>query len=351
MSHRNCKQRKAFSLIELLVVMVILGILMALLIPGIQAAREAARNTSSKNNLKQLGLAMANHEASKSYFAPSWLGTAPASGNDNIDGWSIFALLLPYLEQDVVQSKIDFSVSYNLAPSVTTADGATARLSALRVPAYLSPSEPRDEVRFDGGEPNHYPINYAVNLGTWFVWDPATGQGGNGAAYPNSRLKAGSFADGMSNTLAMSEVKAWNAYYRNAALAAPAMPTTASAVCSLGGDFKSNSGHTEWVDGRAHQIGFTTVFRPNTYVKCTISGTDYDVDWSNWQEGKGLNQATPNLTPTYAAVTARSYFAGMVNVLMMDGSVRATSDEVNLGVWRAISTRNGQELLPDDLQK
>jgi hypothetical protein len=221
----------------------------------------------------------------------------------------------------------------------------------LRVPVYLSPSEPRDEARFDGGILKHYPINYAVNLGTWFVYNPATGEGGPGAAYPNSKLKAGQFSDGLSNTLAFAEVKAWQAYYRNAGLASPAFPTSAADIAALGGDFKTNTGHTEWVDGRSHQIGFTTIFPPNARILNSISGVTYDVDWTNWQEGKGLAAATPTLTPTYAAVTARSYFSGMVNVAMMDASVRAIPNEINLGVWRAVSTRNGKELLPDDFHK
>ena len=345
------RSRQAFTLIELLVVMVIIGILIAILIPGVQAAREAARNNASKNNLRQNGLAWANYEAAKSHYAPSWLPTVPTGAN--VDGWSVFGQLLPYLEQQVIQSKIDYKVSYNNAIAINTADGTPTQVSAMRVPTFVSPAEPRDEVRFDGSPavPKHYPINYAVNLGEWFVFDPATGQGGNGAAYPDSKLKAAHFTDGLSNTLCMSEVKGWQSYYRNAGLANPTFPATPADICTLGGEHKTNSGHTEWVDGRAHQIGFTTVFAPNTFVPCTVSGVTYDVDWNNWQEGRNLNAATPDLTPTYAAVTARSYFRGMVNVLLMDGSVRAIDDNINLGVWRAISTRNGQEALPDDFNK
>jgi prepilin-type N-terminal cleavage/methylation domain-containing protein/prepilin-type processing-associated H-X9-DG protein len=343
-------RRKAFTLIELLVVMVIIALLIALLLPAVQAARESARNTSSKNNLRQISLAMANHEAAKGYYPPSWLQPVSPNGT-NYEGWSIFAQLLPHLEQGLINEQIDYTMSYNLTSNVTTADGTVTRISALRVPTYLSPSEPRDEARFDGGILRHYPINYAVNMGTWFVWDPATGEGGNGAAYPNSKLKAGQFTDGMTSTIAFAEVKGWQAYYRNAGHANPAMPLSDADVATLGGDFKTNSGHTEWVDGRCHQIGFTTVFPPNARILNTISGVTYDVDWTNWQEGKDLNAAIPNNTRTYAAVTARSYFSGMVNVAMMDGSVRAIPNEINLGVWRAISTRNGKEILPDDFNK
>ncbi len=153
--------------------------------------------------------------------------------------------------------------------------------------------------------------------------------------------------------MCFGEVKAWNPYYRNAAQTASTLdgnPPSLATICGLGGTFKANSGHTEWVDGRAHQIGFTTVFRPNAKVLCTESSEEHDVDWTNWQEGKDLAASTPALTPTYAAVTARSRHGGGVNVSMMDGSVRWIEDKINLGVWRALSTRNGGEIMPSDDQ-
>jgi prepilin-type processing-associated H-X9-DG protein len=214
----------------------------------------------------------------------------------------------------------------------------------MRVPTYLCPSELRDEVRISDGVPEHYPLNYAVNLGVWFVWDPASKLGGSGIFYPDSRLKASQIRDGLSFTLCAAEVKAWNPYYRNAALAGSLESPTPSDICDLGGILKTNSGHTEWVDGRAHQIGFTTTFRPNEKVLCEEGGVVYDVDWTNQQEGKSTS------VPTYAAVTARSYHGGGVNVVMMDGSVRWFDDEINLGVWRAYSTRDDGELIPDEAQ-
>lgn len=339
---RGGHRHGGFTLIELLVVMLIIGILASLLLVGVQHSREAARNTSCKNNLRQIGLAVANYEVHKGHFPPSWKPTAPDE-QGNINGWSTQALLLPYLEQTMIQSKIDFDLSYKAAGSVVTADGESILLSALRVPTYLCPSEVRDEVRISGGTPEHYPLNYAVNEGVWFVWDPATKKGGDGAFYPDSRLEDGSFFDGMSYTVALAEVKGWNPYYRNAALAGDSLATIPSPadICSLGGDFKTNSGHTEWVDGRVHQIGFTTTYRPNEAVLCETNGEVFDVDWTNQQEG---NSPT---APTFAAVTARSYHpGGGVNAVMMDGSVQWFDNDINLGVWRAFSTRKGKEILP-----
>ena len=128
------------------------------------------------------------------------------------------------------------------------------------------------------------------------------------------------------------------------------------------GEYKE-TGHTEWFNGHVHHAGFTTVFRPNQKVLCAnrVSASaatvnaggvgDTNVDWTNWQEGKNRNIATPSTTPTYAAITARSYFPNVVNVSMMDGSVRTIDDKVNLGVWRAISTRAGKEKLPNNFDQ
>ena len=348
-------KRPGFSLVELLVVMVIIGILLAILFPAVQAARESARNTTSKNNLRQITLAFLSHEANKGFMPPSWLPHKPVAGNNSISGWSILPQLLPYLEQTPVASAIDYTIPYGSAPNVVTADGATVKLSALRVPTYLSPAEPRDEVRYNSaGVAQHYPFNYAVNLGPFFIWDPATKKGGSGAAYPDSKLKNSHFSDGTGSTLCFAEVKAWQPYFRNTNSTAPTIATTAD-VCTLGtsgsATFAVDSGHTEWVDGRAHHSGFTTTFRPNQKVLCAVSGVEYDVDWNNHQEGLNLVAATPDTTPTFAAVTARSYFAGAVNVSLCDGSVRSVRNEVDLGVWQALSTRNGKEIIPEDFWK
>ncbi len=341
---RPLSLRAGFTLIELMVVMVVIAILLSLLLVGVQSVRAAARNTSCKNNLRQMALAVNNFETSRGVFPPSWAPTR-AAADGSINGWSTQALLLPYLEQQILQSEIDFSIPYTQSPPVVTADGNSQILASMRIPTYLCPSEKRDEVRTNAaGEPIHYPLNYGVNEGIWFVWNPVNGKGGPGAFYPNSRLQSGAFRDGMSFTLALAEVRAYQPYYRNAAAAATGLdvpPTTPAALQSLGGDFKSESGHTEWVDGRVHQIGFTTLFLPNAQILGTEGGREYDFDWTNQQEGR-----SPTV-PTYAAVTARSYHSGGVNVAMMDGSVRTVDERIHIGVWQALSTRAGEEILPD----
>ena len=192
---------------------------MAMLFPAVQKVRDAARSAACANNLKQISLATHNYEAQTGYFPPGWKSVAPdASGN--VGGWSTHGLLLPFLDQGNLYSKVDFSLSYKDAAPVRTADGAITRISAMKIPTYVCPAEIRDEPRMDKNtppSPEHYPVNYAMNMGVWFVYDPATRRGGEGAFYPNSRLLASSFSDGMSFTMCAAEVKGWNSYYRNAA--------------------------------------------------------------------------------------------------------------------------------------
>jgi prepilin-type processing-associated H-X9-DG protein len=110
----------------------------------------------------------------------------------------------------------------------------------------------------------------------------------------------------------------------------------------MGPTLMKNTGHTEWVDGRAHQTGFTTIFTPNTPVICEADGIPHDVDWTNQQEAKSSD------VPTYAVVTARSYHNGVVNVALMDGSVRSMENHIALEVWRGLSTRDGREAVQVD---
>ncbi len=320
---RTIRRRSpAFTLVELLVVIAIIGMLVALLLPAIQAAREAARRTWCTNNLKQIGLALHNYESSYRAFPPCL--TLPASRVG--DNWSAQARILPFLEQATLQVQIDWSQNYNAHPEVKT----------FRVPTYLCPSEVNDRVRTDPSGPIHYPLNYGFNLGTWFVYDANSNRGGDGAFAPNKARAAGDFLDGTSNTLAAAEVKAYTPYFRDSGSVPPAIPADASGLCGVG-SFKVDSGHTEWVDGRVHQTGVTSVLRRIVRSLASKPARRYNVDWTSSREG--VSPGPPGANPTFAAVTSRSYHAGIVNILLMDGSTRAASSDIELAVWRATSTR------------
>jgi prepilin-type N-terminal cleavage/methylation domain-containing protein len=320
-------RKPGFTLVELLVVIAIIAILVLLLLPAINAAREAARRSSCANNIRQIAIAMQNFESARGKFPPSRAGAG---------GWSAQALLLSYLEENVLAGQIDLDTAYS---AVTTTGGQP--VASYRVNPYLCPSEPNDVPRLKEGNPYHYPLNYGVNLGTWMVWDPAKRKGGPGAFFPESWLATRAFKDGLSKTLCVAEVKAFTPYERNAAvqdaLAPPETPEELPAGEAKYGPLRDdNTGHTEWVDGRSHQSGFTTTFTPNRDVRPGRVG-QRSIDWTNIQEGKSDNVVT------YAAVTARSFHAGIVNVAMMDGATRAVTDDVDAAVWRALSTRKGGE--------
>jgi len=321
---------RGFTLIELLVVIAIIAILISLLLPAVQQAREAARRTQCKNNLKQIGLALHNYLDTNKYFPP--LGCYTVGATSNQSSFSAQARLLPYLDQANLQNLINWGLDYGSQPAV----------SGTRVPTFLCPSEVKDVGR--PGTTPHYPLNYAMNAGTWEIYNPTTGAGSDGVFFPNSKIDTASISDGTSNTLGVAEVKAWNAYDRSSgqpATAGVAPPASTSTLVGYAtGEFKADSGHTEWVDARVHQVGFTTVFTPNTFVPFDNGGTIYDIDFTSSREG-----TTSPGTVTYAAVTARSHHEGIVNVMMMDGAVRSISENISLTIWRGLGTRAKGEVV------
>ncbi len=319
--------RRGFTLIELLVVIGIIAVLVALLLPAVQQAREAARRTQCRNNLKQVGLALQSYQETVTRFPP--ISVLPTT--TTFEPYSAQARLLPYIDGANLADLIDWNEN--------TAFTGSPAAAKTRVAIYMCPSEINDRAR-QTPTLQHYPLNYSFNEGTWFIFDPVTKAVGDGAFGPNQAFQPRDFTDGMSNTLAAAETKAYqpNLWDTNnpstLGVVPPANPAALTAY--FGGTFDSN-GHTEWIEGDVHESGFTTTFGPNAYVPYTNGGITYDIDLTSMRDGESTT------APTYAAVTARSYHIGSVNVLMMDGSVKSVFDNIDLAVWRALGTRAGGE--------
>lgn len=338
----NCPSRlprrafSGFTLVELLVVIAIIGVLIALLLPAVQQAREAARRMQCKNNLKQQGLALHNYVDTYGCLPMGATVDLSVSATANNGSWGVHGRILPFLEQGNLADIVD----------LTTAWDYQSGIDGLKISVFGCPSDPGSGRERDpgGGKVRLYPTTYGFNYGTWFVFDPASRRGGNGLFYPNSKLSFRDATDGSSNTLLGAEVKAWTPYYRNGGPSSTTMPNTiadAETIIASGDEFK-NTGHTEWPDGRVHHTGVTMTMPPNAATGCSNGSTTFpECDFNSWQEGKDGNAGSP----TYAIITSRSFHPGVVDVVMFDGSSRSISETIDLAIWRALGTRNGGEVL------
>ncbi|MEN6495153.1 MAG: DUF1559 domain-containing protein [Thermoguttaceae bacterium] len=185
------RESKGFTLVELLVVIAIIGILIALLLPAVQAAREAARRTQCNNNLKQIGLALHNYHDTFGVFPPGCIssGTNPPNGGNAVSGW---VFILPFMEMENLHRLWDFRYSYDAAENN----------AAKKVPVdgYFCPSKPRPEKASSSVAYG----DYALSAGT--------GHTNSGSVYyrkgmfsQNSVCRFGDILDGTSNTIAVGE--------------------------------------------------------------------------------------------------------------------------------------------------
>jgi len=330
-----------FTLIELLVVIAIVVILIALLVPAVQQAREAARRTHCKNNLKQLGLALHNHEEKHGKYPsgvirkiwdqqPTW--------SEGHWAWGVFANLLPYVEQNNLHGELHLDKPLLGAPPTFEILPEHRDLVNKRVGMLLCPSD--SEIVLDY---RYRPLNYVACLGSGVMTPKqaaGTDRNSDGIFYANSRTRPRDIKDGLSNTIAFSETTlgrggpgadgfvvsnpSTGAEDVWAALMPWETSTLSDAACESASAFGVTRGNT-WASA-SHLSGFFNTYLPPNSVRsdCIIHFT-FSPGW----------------------VAARSRHAGGVNVAMADGSVRFVGESIDLELWRALSTRVGSEVVDE----
>lgn len=339
-----------FTLVELLVVIAIIGILIALLLPAVQAAREAARRSQCVNNLKQLGVALQNYHDVNNSFPPMKGGTTssyPSTPPTNYGRASGFIPLLPYIEQRALYDQIRAGGS-GVPPYGPPAWSSWANWNR-QVPSLLCPSDPRPAPSAGAiGETNYaFSVGDTVSSNCWASTN-------RGMFAQSLTVRISQVTDGTSNTIAMSErarsnfsiggmsqvlVKLGTATSMSSIITNPG-----SCLGSVSGFYYSNPSvvkgrfGTLWTDGQAERVAFTTILPPNG-PSCVIDANIYA------DSPSGVYSPSSN-------------HPGGVNGLMVDGSVRFINDSINTGnvglstvtagpspygVWGAMGSKNGGE--------
>lgn len=336
------RHRRGFTLVELLVVIAIIGILIALLLPALQIAREAARRTQCTNNVKQIGLALHTYHTSFKVF-PFGKGASYA-GAPVFARWSMHAMILPNLEQTAVQRAINFKMPPEtpgmggvvaFMPAYQNPNRENADICRTQIPTFLCPSDL--VVAGDWVGQN----NYAGNQGGWLCdrghkaaapTDVAPGEVQTGVLFFLSHVRMGDVKDGASNTALLSEK-----------IRGQGTPDPRSDMFVM-----------------PHQSSLDETY--NTCTNMDINtATPLTSKWGwSWVMGENCctlynHVTTPNrntcggtgfpgsMTNMAMQVPPSSRHAGGVTLLMVDGSAHFVNDSIDLKVWRGLGSRNGKE--------
>lgn len=330
----SVERRRAFTLIELLVVVAVIAVVVSLLLPAVQQAREAARRTQCRNNLKQLGLAYHNYESTHLQLPPSYtcvhntilprfLGVKGPADDINIHTYAEF--LLPYIDQGNIYNRIDFRSPYFSPIDLSaaglrnyTADNKSVVTSPIS--SFICPSTPRSSTSYayttsDLGVPISWTSgvnDYSPSAGMWgkqtqgVPGETNRGYIDGAMSNNNSATRLSSLTDGMSNVLLMYELAGRNSLYRNGKL----VPLSTTA----GGGWADLWNAENWLCGSNYH---GTAHEGPCFVNCTNE----------------------------AGVGMYSFHAGIVQILLCDGSVRPLNQNTNRwNIVKLVST-NGSGVL------
>lgn len=298
---------RGFTLVELLVAIAIIGVLIALLLPAVQAARAAARRIQCVNNLKQIGLGCHNHHDAKKCLPPGhyWPATGPGNGSEST--W--ISYLLPFIEDVPLYLDIDFTQAFGSG----SINHVNTKVTKTPLPMFACPSNPAFAVWIDVYAKGNYAANNGIGpmaestLANLPIQRPMGG-GDPGVFYLNSYMRFKRFIDGVSKTVLASELIVVPTDDNRGVMHYAEGPL-------LHFNFTPNSTDPDWVRDNAPP---SVACNPIPEAPC-IPKYNY---WAN----------------RLLRLTVRSYHSGGANVLMGDGSVHFVSDEIDLRIWQAAAT-------------